>query len=489
MNAGQTGKFILDRTATPEMTARPHAMKQLLRTFPEVPPADVLITSALTKRPRRPSSLQAEAAVYSELARLRVDGTEESMASFLEVTRRLSGAGSAGISMLRTDESGNAYIRWESISGALAAHEGGEAPRNSSPCGLCIDAAETVLMWRPERAYRHLSLALPPIIEKLIAPLYDSNGTALGTLWVAHHDSRSGFCLNDVEVIEQLAIQLIRQLKLRQAASEHRNVLAALAWHRDTQLSLTQELVQERSARARAEASEKSLREALVFKEAATYEAHHRVKNSLQIVASLLSMHVRTATVTEVRAALQEAQARLQVLAQVHELLYRGNNSAQEILMSTLLESIGDGLRNSFAERSAQIVLNIAAEPILLGADRAIPLALVANEIMTNAYKHAFPDEASGEIAVRLVSTPENTLILQIADDGVGIHSPPDSATLGVRLVHLFAKQLHGELSFTSTSGPRGTTVTLDMPRELIVVVPLITQSHPSLQVAAVAAD
>ena len=453
-------------------------MNHVLSAVAGVLPSDVLITSALTKRPRRSSSLRAEAAVYSELAKLTVDGTEESMASFLEVTRRLSGAGSAGISMLRTDEAGNTRIRWESITGALAAHEGGEAPRDASPCGLCIDTAKTVLMWRPERAYRHLSLALPPIIEKLIAPLYDSNGAPLGTLWVAHHDSRSGFCADDAEVLEQLAVQLIRQLKLRQAASDHRVVLAALDWHRDAQLSLTQELAREKGARARAEASARSLRESLVFKEAAMYEAHHRAKNSLQIAASLLSMHSRAATATEVRTGLQEAQARLHVLAQVHELLYRGSNNAQEVLMSTLLEATGDALRKCFPERSAQIVLKIAAEPVSLGSDQAIPLALLANEAMTNAYKHAFPDAASGEIAVRLYSTPENALTLEIADDGIGMCSSGDHATLGVRLVRIFAKQLHGELNFATPPGLKGTTVTLKMAREPTAVALAVPQSH-----------
>ena len=431
---------------------------------PTTLPADILITRVLAKRPRRASSLQAEAAVYRELSRLMREGPHDSMTSFLEVVCRLCGAGSAGLSVLRTDESGNATIRWDSISGALASHAGGEAPRNFSPCGACIDAGETVLMWRPERAYHHLSLSLPPIIEKLIAPLYDEAGNPLGTLWVAHHDSRSGFCANDATTLEHLAVQLVRNLQSIRAAQEHRDVVTSLAWHEDVQRKLTRDLAEERSRRMLAEASEKSLREALVFKEAATCEAHHRAKNSLQIAASLLSIHARAATTTEVRQALDDARTRLHVLADVHALLYRGNAGDQEILMSTLFEAVADGLRKSFAERSQQIVLKVASQPLSLVPDRAIPLALLANEIMTNAYKHAFPDAASGEITLQFSCTPQQEIVLQIADDGVGIREREDHATLGLRLMRIFAKQLRGELAFATTADTKGTRITLKAP-------------------------
>jgi len=433
-----------------------------------IPPADVLITRALAKRPRRASSLQAETAVYTELSRLTNGGAGDSVESLLEAACRLCNAGSAGLSMLRTDELGNSTIRWESIRGALASHEGGETALNSSPCGVCLDAGETVLMWRPERAYRHLSLSLPPIIEKLIAPLYDEAGKPVGTLWVAHHDSKSGFCANDAKILEHLAIQLARNLKVERAVKQHRQVLASLEWHEDAQLKLTRELAEERSRRMLAEASEKSLREALVFKEAATYEAHHRAKNSLQIAASLLSVHARATTAPELKEALTDARARLHVLAQVHELLYRGNTGDREILMSSLLEDVADALRKSFDERSEQIVLTVVSQPISLAPDRAIPLALLANELLTNAYKHAFPDAASGAITLQLSCNPQQELVLQIADDGIGMPEHADHATtLGLRLIRIFAKQLHGELAFAATAGTKGTQITLTAPLQL----------------------
>lgn len=431
--------------------------------------ADVLITHALGNRSPRSSSLQAETAVFREIAELSLDDTQESLASFLEVTRRLNVSGSAGMSLLRTDASGSTSIRWESIAGALATHQGDEFPLGASPCGLCIDAHATVLLRRPERAYSHLKHLQTPIVENLIAPLYDADGSALGTLWVAHHDSRSGFSPNDAEVLEQLASRLMHHLQTQQA-DEHRHVLAALRARRDALLSVTRELQEERGARMRAEASAAMLRQTLLYKDAAIHEAHHRVKNSLQIAASLLSIHARSATSPEVGSALVGARERLHVLAQVHQLLYRGNDDARDVLMSILFAAVGEGLRSSFAERATQIALTVTAEPVYLSPARATPLALLANEVLTNAYKHAFPGDAGGAITLHFNSAPNNTLTLQIADNGVGMPALADHTTLGVRLVRIFAKQLHGELSYGATADLQGTTMTLTLPHQQTVV-------------------
>lgn len=445
-------------------------MNEELGVNQNVPVAGVLITHALGKRSPRSSSLQTRTAAFREIDKLSLDDSQESLVSFLEVTRRLNASGSAGMSVLRKDASGSTRIRWESIAGALAAHQGDEFPLQASPCGLCIDANATVLLRRPERAYSHLKHLQTPIVENLIAPLYDAEGSALGTLWVARHDSRSGFSPSDAYVLEQLASRLMHRLQMLQAADEHRHTLAALRWGQDALLSVTRELREEHMARARAETSEAMLRQTLLYKDAAIHEAHHRVKNSLQIAASLLSIHVRNATSPEVGSALVNARERLHVLAQVHQLLYRDNDDAQEVLMSTLFAAVGEALRISFAERAMQITLTVAAEPIRLSPDRATPLALLANEVLTNAYKHAFPGAATGAITLHFNATPNNTLTLQIADNGVGMQALTEHATLGVRLVRIFAKQLHGELSYGATADLKGTTMTLTLRDEQTVV-------------------
>jgi two-component sensor histidine kinase len=163
--------------------------------------------------------------------------------------------------------------------------------------------------------------------------------------------------------------------------------------------------------------------------------------------------------------ALKAARTRLHVLAQVHELLYRGNTGDREILMSSLLEDVADALRKSFDEQSEKIVLTVVSEPISLSPDRAIPLALLANELLTNAYKHAFPEAAPGTIALQLSCNPQHELVLQIVDNGVGMPQREDDATtLGLRLIRIFAKQLNGELAFAAAAGTKGTRITFTAP-------------------------
>ena len=94
--------------------------------------------------------------------------------------------------------------------------------------------------------------------------------------------------------------------------------------------------------------------------------------------------------------ALLDSHARLQLLAKVHELLTTKADGAQTVLMPGLLETLADGLRQSFAKTAAQVTLQLTSDPIALPVDQAIPLALLANELVTNAYKHAFPNDSSG---------------------------------------------------------------------------------------------
>jgi two-component sensor histidine kinase len=242
--------------------------------------------------------------------------------------------------------------------------------------------------------------------------------------------------------------------------------LVLLESHKTAQQAGAHDLAEERSRRERAEASETGIRQAMVFKDAVIQEVHHRVKNTIQIAASLLSLQARTTSSAEARVALQEGYRRLNVLAKVHELLYRSADSVQEILMPKLLRTMGDALRESFSEKSTQVRLRVTSDQILLSPDDAIPMALLANELMTNAYKHAFPDDSSGEITVNLRYAPENALILQISDNGIGMPAASDENSLGLELIRSFAAQLQGTLSFAKPDDADGTKVTLTIHRQ-----------------------
>lgn len=424
-------------------------------------PADLLITSALLQRPERVPNLRAEVAAFGELSQILAVDPHHAVRRFTQVALRLCDAGSAGLSLLRPNASGHTDFEWEVVSGAMDAHEGDATPQNFSPCGLCLDAGTTILLSRPEREFSYLSRVRPTIFEALYVPLYDNARKALGVLWIVHHDPVARFCVNDVRIMEQLAILMVLALKLVREAGAHRSALASLESQRTVQQTVTRHLVEERNRRERAEVSEHGIRQAMVFKDAVIQEAHHRVKNTLQIAASVLSLHAGATASPEVRSALQESFARLHLLAKVHELLYTQADTLQEIPMATLLQAVGDALQRSFTELSGRVELRITSEALSLAADDAIPLALLANEAITNAYKHAFPEGRRGKIAVDLRRDGDDAIVLRIADTGIGMRSDGSKGGLGLKLIRSFAEQLQGTLTFISPLDATGTTVTL----------------------------
>jgi two-component sensor histidine kinase len=431
----------------------------------EVLPAHPLFGAALRNPAECAPYLQAEVTAFCELSKILADDPRVALRRFLEIALRLCKAGSAGVSLLRSRAAGEATVHWEAISGALAVHEGSDAMRDFSPCGLCLDAGTTILLSRPERVFTYLRGTRPPIVQDLIVPLYDSARQPLGTLWIAHHDSTSRFSSDDVRMVEQLAVQLILALKLLEQAREHRHALALIESHELARRALTDALAEERRRRERSEAAENSARQALEFKDEVIREVHHRVRNTIQMAASLLSLHARATPSEQVRCSLQASYGRLRLLAKVHELLYASAGSTQGVLLPPLFQALGDALRQSFAEMSDRVRLRITSDPVQLAADEAIPLALLANELITNAYKHAFPQGSVGEIVLNLSWTAEPALVLHVADSGVGMRPNSAESGLGLQLIRTFAAQLRGTLAFAESIDGTGTAVTLTLPR------------------------
>lgn len=426
-------------------------------------PRDLFVTRATLHRRRAAPNLQAEATAFCGLSTILADDPDVASRNVLELARGLCHAGSAGLSLLRPGSAGQPMVRWAAISGALASYEGTETPRDASPCGLCLETGTTIRVTRPQRTFTALRDTQPAIVEDLIVPLYDKAGNPLGTLWIAHHDRRSSFSSDDARIAEQLAAHLVLALKLSDQAREREYALALLESHQlAEQKLLMHDLAEERALREHAEASEAESRRALVFKDAMLHEVNHRAKNTLQAAGALLAVHAGATASEPVRLALLDSQARLQLLAKVHELLYKTTDSAQTVVMPELLQILGDGLRQSFAGVSARVRLDLTCDSLSLPVDQAIPLVLLANEAVTNAYKHAFPNDSSGEITVCLQHSSEHVLILRIADSGIG-WQPTGGAGIGMglRLIRTFAAQLQGTLSFSTAAQEKGTAITL----------------------------
>jgi two-component sensor histidine kinase len=432
-------------------------------TIADVPnrPADLFVTRTALERRKRAPSLQAELTAFCGVSKVLADDPRAALRHLLEIARYLCDAGTAGLSLLRRDSAGQAMVRWEAISGALAPYEGTDAPRDCSPCGLCLDTSTTILVSRPERAFNCLHDTRPSIVEDLIVPLYDSTRNPLGTLWIAHHDCTSRFSSDDVRIVEQLAVQLVLTLRLMEHARERQQALALLPSHQVAQENLlAYDLYRERSVHEQVESES---RQALVF--AMIHEVNHRTKNTLQVAASLLSLHARNTPSAQVREALLVSHERLQLLAKAHELLYFNHDSTQTVLMPQLLQTLGDALRQSFASVSAHVRLDLTCDPISLPVKKAIPLALLANEAMTNAYKHAFPNDTPGTITAQLRCMPENVLVLRIADNGIGLHLSGGEGGMGLMLIRTFAAQLGGALDIAGQADGLGTALTLTIQR------------------------
>ncbi|MBB6092486.1 two-component sensor histidine kinase [Povalibacter uvarum] len=423
---------------------------------------DLFVTEEEMHPAQRAPDFLAEAAEFRALSQILADDPLGALRRLLEGARRLCHAGSAGVSLLRHNAVGREIACWEVLSGMLAPYEGSGTPQVSTPCDLCLSTGKTILVSNPEQVHAQMRRIQPAIVETLVVPLHESLRMPLGTLWVTHHDRSSRFDAGDARILEQLGVQSVLALRLLAQSKERRYALVLFESHQKAQRELLlHELHLERSLRERAEESEREMLQTLELKQAVVQEAHHRVKNTLQIAASVLSLHARATASEEVRAALNESHERLQLLAKVHELLCSDVDSAESILMPQLLDAVGDSIRQSFPDASGRVTLLVATDPVRLPADEAIALALLANEAVTNAYKHAFPKGSGGRIAVTLCGSAESTLTLQIADDGVGIPEDPASSGMGLKIIRSFATQLRGALTISPTTDGLGTTIAL----------------------------
>ncbi|MEZ4216176.1 MAG: histidine kinase dimerization/phosphoacceptor domain -containing protein [Myxococcota bacterium] len=194
-----------------------------------------------------------------------------------------------------------------------------------------------------------------------------------------------------------------------------------------------------------------SLRE----KEILLREVHHRVKNNLQVLTSLLRLQIHHSP--EAESALAETESRVRAIALLHEKLYLSPDLA-ELDAASYVRDVARALARQHGVSDARIRVEVRAEDVPLDVDRAIPCGLIVNELVSNAFEHAFADGRAGTISVRLARHDAHTLVLAVADDGVGLPAEVDVAsppTLGLRLVATLAHQIGGELVVARDGGAR----------------------------------
>jgi two-component sensor histidine kinase len=193
----------------------------------------------------------------------------------------------------------------------------------------------------------------------------------------------------------------------------------------------------------------------LVTKEATIREIHHRVKNNLQVIASLINMQIRQLRDEHAVAALRECQSRVLTIAQIHEQLYQSNDYAH-IPFAEYATTLASNVFRASGGASRGLELALDLDPIELTVETAIPCGLILNELITNSLKHSFPDGRRGRIEVRLRENGPGQVSIGVRDDGVGVPAdfkPQSSTSLGMQLVLTLASQLRGTLRVVSESG------------------------------------
>ncbi|MBP2301168.1 AAA family ATPase [Azospirillum picis] len=203
-------------------------------------------------------------------------------------------------------------------------------------------------------------------------------------------------------------------------------------------------------------------------KEALLKEVHHRVKNNLQLVTSLLNLQANRIADKSVAALFADSRDRVHSMALVHESLYRLGSFAR-VPIRAHLESVCAHLLQAYAAQSGPVRLITELDDLKLDLDRAIPCGLIVNELVSNALKHAFPDGRGGVLHIGLAADGQDCR-LSVRDDGVGLSTEHDIDklnTVGLRLVDDLSSQLHGSLQCSSTAGS-----------EFIVTFPLMGRTR-----------
>ena len=184
-------------------------------------------------------------------------------------------------------------------------------------------------------------------------------------------------------------------------------------------------------------------------------EIHHRVKNNMQVMSSLLSLQSRSVSNPDTSKLLLENQNRIQSMALLHEILYQSEDLAL-VDFSKYLRRMVEHLFLSYGAEKRQIRLHAELDTVGLELDDALPSGLLISEVLSNSLKHGFPDGREGEIRILLRRASETTVVLAASDNGVGLPDNLDwktSRSLGLRLVRALAQQLRANLEIRSQGG------------------------------------
>jgi two-component sensor histidine kinase len=214
--------------------------------------------------------------------------------------------------------------------------------------------------------------------------------------------------------------------------------------------------------------TENDLQHSLREKEILLREIHHRVKNNLQTITSLLDLQAESIKDEESKKAFKSSQSRIRSMALIHEKLYKSKN-LERIKAREYIQHLIEYLEGTYQTSSSRITIQTEIENLFLNLDVAIPCGLIINELVSNSMKYAFTAMGKGIVNVKLQKQGNKILTLIVEDNGTGIPenvNPVNSPSLGLQLVSLLTKQLNGKLRIDRSDG---TTVSISFPVQSVI--------------------
>ena len=284
------------------------------------------------------------------------------------------------------------------------------------------------------------------------APLFAKN-EVFGVMGVARKSNTTG---EDTDVLLRFASQaalIIRKVQAEEALHKAYKELEAKVIQRTEDLTQTiARLDSEVTERIKVE---ERLKQSIKDKDILMKEIHHRVKNNMAVIQSLLSLQLRDVSDEKSRAYFKDAQNRVKSMSMIHERLSRSDELSRMDL-SEFINSLANHLFHSSGLNPSKVNLDVNIPETTIDVETMMPCGLIINELVSNAFKYAFPDDRAGVVTIGLTVGKDNEITLSVKDDGVGI--PDDlniyeSKSLGLQIVSALTNQIQGDLELIKGNG------------------------------------